>query len=307
MHALLEIGACESLKDPVVGVETLERAAGLARALNSPELGRALNNLAYNWSRVGDLARSKAAADECITLSEQFGDGVMLLFVRAGIVLTSAYRSGDWDEALRFVDEFLSEVAGGSHYQMANVRRNRALIRVARDDVAGALDDVHATASLARQIGDPQRVLDDLPTCARVLLEAGRVDEAEPMISEFFEGSGQVEFGLTVELPNLAVVLCALDKRAELQDVLDRHRRRPGSAPRVCTRQANSPRPQRSTASLGSRTDEAHARLRAAEALLDGGRGDEAQAHLRRALEFYVGVRASRYVRQAEALAAVSA
>jgi hypothetical protein len=58
---------------------------------------------------------------------------------------------------------------------------------------------------------------------------------------------------------------------------------------------------------LGLRPDEAHTRLQAARELVSAGRRAEADEQLRRALAFYRMVGATRYVREGEALLAVSA
>jgi hypothetical protein len=55
-------------------------------------------------------------------------------------------------------------------------------------------------------------------------------------------------------------------------------------------------------AAIGSRPDEARARLRAAAALFAAGRTTEGGAELEAALRFHRGVRAARCVREAEAL-----
>jgi hypothetical protein len=60
-------------------------------------------------------------------------------------------------------------------------------------------------------------------------------------------------------------------------------------------------------AGIGSRPDEAYARLRAAEALLAEGRRAEADEQLAQALEFFRSVRATRYLAHGERLVAASA
>jgi hypothetical protein len=55
---------------------------------------------------------------------------------------------------------------------------------------------------------------------------------------------------------------------------------------------------------LGSMSDEAYLRLRAGERLLVEGRPDDGVAQVERALAFYRGVRATRFVAEAEALLA---
>ena len=57
---------------------------------------------------------------------------------------------------------------------------------------------------------------------------------------------------------------------------------------------------------IGSLTDEAEARLRAARHLIKNGRADEAAEQLERALSFYRSVEATRFVREGEALLAAT-
>ena len=58
---------------------------------------------------------------------------------------------------------------------------------------------------------------------------------------------------------------------------------------------------------IGSRPDEADARLRAAEVLIAAGRRPEGEVELRRALTFFREIGASAYIQEAEALLAASA
>ena len=58
---------------------------------------------------------------------------------------------------------------------------------------------------------------------------------------------------------------------------------------------------------MGAFTQEARDRLWLAEALIEQNRRGEAEIHLQRALAFYRSVRATRYLRQGEALLAASA
>ncbi len=57
-------------------------------------------------------------------------------------------------------------------------------------------------------------------------------------------------------------------------------------------------------AELGKASDEAYLRLRAGERLLGEGRVEEAVEQLERALAFYRGVRATRFIAEAESLLA---
>jgi hypothetical protein len=58
---------------------------------------------------------------------------------------------------------------------------------------------------------------------------------------------------------------------------------------------------------IGSKPEEAYARLRAADALVRNGRRADADTQLQRALGFYRSVGATRFVREVEALLAATA
>ena len=60
-------------------------------------------------------------------------------------------------------------------------------------------------------------------------------------------------------------------------------------------------------AEIGSLPDEAYARLRAAEQLLNAGQRADGHAQLQQAVGFYRQVRATGYLREADALVAASA
>jgi hypothetical protein len=106
----------------------------------------------------------------------------------------------------------------------------------------------------------------------------------------------------------LAVVLQALGRGAELVELLA-----PMAAPTPWLRAAAAVakgdfvQAAELYAEIGSRPDEAFARLRAAQQLVAGEQQIEASKQLQQALAFYREVRASAYLREAEALLAASA
>ena len=54
------------------------------------------------------------------------------------------------------------------------MRLRRAAVRLARDDIEGALDDIRQTVPLARQAGDPQQRVPWFAGCTRLLVVAGK-------------------------------------------------------------------------------------------------------------------------------------
>jgi class 3 adenylate cyclase/tetratricopeptide (TPR) repeat protein len=305
--ALLTLGTNEALESPIVAAATIEQAVDLARRANSAEIVRAYNNLAFAWHRAGHVSRAREALDASLEAAEQFGAVVVARFTRAGLALTYAYRAGRWDDVLLFADRFLAETADTSHYQESNVRRIRALILFARDDDAGALEDVRAALPRSRQVGDPQRLTPDLATCSRILLGAGLRDEAEALIDELLGLVQQKGYPLSSELDDVAVVLLALDRRGDLDVVLQGIPTTPWSAAARLYAEGDFGAAAAAYSDLGSRVEEAYSRLRAAESLAAEGRGAEAEEEAGKALAFYRTVGATRHIREAEALSAVSA
>jgi tetratricopeptide (TPR) repeat protein len=95
------------------------------------------------------------------------------------------YLLGRWDEAYRLADDFIAEVEAGSpHYQEVECRLTRAAIRLARGDVAGAVEDARKGADFARAAKDPQLVQPGLGFAARVHATAGMRAEAEALVEE---------------------------------------------------------------------------------------------------------------------------
>ena len=106
----------------------------------------------------------------------------------------------------------------------------------------------------------------------------------------------------------LAVVLTALGRARDLEDCV--------TNTSVSTRWLDAARayatgkPEEAAdlyAQIGSVSDEAFARLRAAEALIRASRRAEGDAQLQQALAFYRSVGATAYIREAESLFAASA
>src|SRR5207302_10183126 len=74
--------------------------------------------------------------------------------------------------------------AGDQHYNEAYIRTDRALVRLARGDVDGALDDLWKGLARAREAGDPQAYVPTLAAAIRILVDAERLDEARPLADE---------------------------------------------------------------------------------------------------------------------------
>jgi tetratricopeptide (TPR) repeat protein len=191
----------------------------------------------------------------------------------------------------------------------APCRGFRALIRLARGNFAGALEDCERGLELAESSGsDSQMLLPTLAAAALCRLETGDEGEAGSLADRL-----QVEIKSSELLAHswfleLAFVLVGLGRSAEVG---------PAAAgfptPTLWLEAATSyaagdmSGAVETLSAMGARPFEAYVRLRAAEGLAAGGRRPEAQEELRRALDFWHEVGASTYVRQGEALLPASA
>ena len=182
---------------------------------------------------------------------------------------------GRWDEALVFVEAVIRYVEGGTaHYIAPLALTVRASIRVARDDVAGALEDSGRAAELALRTDD-QMVPGALGPRLGVLLHAGLHDEARTTAEELF--ARQPSATLLWESapgPPWRSSACSSVSR----------RRRPARPVPLVTAPPRRGRYLESAdvlAAMGARTDEAVARFRAGRALLGEGLTADGEAQLR--------------------------
>ena len=302
-QALVNIGTARSNMGDAAGLQDLERAVEIAAAAGSAEVARAYNNLAVSAWSLGDLRRGLRLMGEAIAHEERLGLASLLRFSR-NVQLWLLTRREHWDEALPAIDEFLAACeAGQPHYHEGGMRLRRALVRLARDDVDGALDDLRKVVPLARSAGDPQQRVPWLAGSARLLVEAGEVVEARqlaPELSELLRGRTitMARWGLV----DLALVADELDCADELAAVVDGGLRTKWTEAASALLRGESVRAAELLDEIGDTELESRARLRAAERFVAEGRRTEAVEQLRRALTYWRSVGAERYIGQAEAL-----
>jgi hypothetical protein len=226
-----------------------------------------------------------------------------------GNLIEMSYEGGRWDEAVAQADEFLAEVdAGSPHYMASAVRSVRALIRVARDDVAGALLDDRVAVELARPLEDPQALHPALCRSAWTLIQAREEAEAAARADEMLALAQANLDETSISWHELAFALAALGRGYELVELAERDRR--PSKWREAAREfarGELVAAADSFREIGTLPSEAYARLLAAERLVNEHRRPEADAQLGRALAFYRSVRATRYLREGENILAATA
>jgi tetratricopeptide (TPR) repeat protein len=250
---------------------------------------------------LGDLRRGLEFLEEAVAHGERVGAQNLLFFSRNFRNWLLA-RMGQWDVVLPRIEEFLAaRETGEPHYHEGGMRLRRGAIRLARDDLAGALEDIDAATVLANRAGDPQQWVHWFAGCARALVEAGRIDDARPLAHEALQGGS-----LPWALGELALVSEEVGCAYELTQLLEQGPDTKWTAVSRLLLARNFVDAAALLEEIGDAELEAHVRLRAAEQLVADGRRAEADEQLQRSLAFWRSVEATRYIRQAEALLAAA-
>jgi tetratricopeptide (TPR) repeat protein len=215
-----------------------------------------------------------------------------------------AYWEGRWDESLRLIEESLLEI-GPEHALSRWSFEMRGRIRLARNDVAGALADAETSLGLARQAKDPQTFYPALSFAAVASLETDRTDDSRRLADELLELK-PTDHGIPNHISplfDLAWVLTQLDRGEDLVEAITRGsvQTRHTHAAHAFARE-NYGKAADMYAEIGARPNEAYTRLRAAAQLVEIGRRQEADGHLHKALAFWRSVDATRHIREGESL-----
>jgi DNA-binding SARP family transcriptional activator len=292
------IGAARvSLGDPG-GLADLERCVALCEEQGSSHSVGWHLNLAYTRSILGDLRGSFAAREAARRAAERYGGVDDLRFIMLEQV-AEHYWTGRWPEVLEVADGVVADAANGApHYLECHCRIWRGRIRLARGELAVALEDGERALKRGRESGDPQNLDPALAFAARVLLAADRPGEAGKLVDELLASlAGRMLNPLLgVDLP---VDLVELGRPAEVLDEA------PPSPWREAAQAFVAGDPGRAAVvygGIGARPDEAHARLAAARRLLGDGRLAEGRTELDRALVFYREVGATAHLAEAKEL-----
>jgi hypothetical protein len=259
---------------------------------------------------LGDLTRGFELQAKAREAAERFGVASDLRHFRAERTFQD-YWQGRWDASLASADQFIAEAQAGSPHHMEHAcRLVRGLIRLAHGDLPGALADATAGVQLATHTTDREALLPALAFHARALLANGQTEEAGAKAEEVLaELAGHGALATNPDWSGqLAIVLHTLGRGTELVEL-------------ATTLAMPTPWLQAATAlaagefnqaadrygEIGSLPDEAYARLRAGEQLLNTGRRPDGKAQLQQALAFYRYVGATAYLREADALIVASA
>jgi class 3 adenylate cyclase len=288
------------------GLEDVARSVQLARATGALELvSRHVNGLSVAHILLGDVRAAGAARHESGRIAKQINSPAGFRWYE-GTLCDQHYRDGNWDESVALCDAFLQRVdAGERHYMAAQAASMRAQIRCARGDDAGAIRDIDRALDQVRAIADPQLRHYTTALAAHVLSfadpERGSVLAAE--FIELLRGEGELQFAV-IALPAFAAAAHRLGLGDALADAVAKRGARPWFRVLRAYAAGNLVDAADVLFEIGSLPDEAEARLLAAEALVAGGNVAAAGAQRERALVFFRGVRATRFVAAGEALGA---
>jgi class 3 adenylate cyclase/tetratricopeptide (TPR) repeat protein len=308
-HALNNIGVAKLTCGDVSGLDDLRRSIAIADERNSPEVLRGFQNLGSLTFQLGEIPRAEKLHRDGLAVAERFGIAGEIYWMRAELALDTYYL-GRWDEGTPALDALISESEEGARqYMEAACRDVRSRMRVARGDIDGAVDDASTMLELAAGIKDPQVLYPSRATAARVFLAAERLDDASSQVDTLLAeiGTEGVHDLAGFWALQLAVVMEALGRGSEF---LESARTLGASTPWLEAAKLQAEGELSRAADLlgeiGSLPDEALARLRLAEQLIDEGQRPEADVQLGRALAFFRSVGAARYIREGETLLAAA-
>jgi class 3 adenylate cyclase len=265
------------------GLADQEAAIARLEELGAPSSTLWHLNLAWAAAAMGDLRRCFAALAAGSRQAERFGSWRWRRSIELQRV-AERYWTGRWDEAVAVVDGLLD--GDEHHYLEWECRLWRGRIRLAGGRLDDALADARAAHDLAVAARDPQDLHPTRAFLARVLLAAGRRAEAREVADRLLAGlGGGIVLGpdlgadLGLVLAELGVPVAALDRRGLAPSPwLAAARALAGGDPLAAAA---------AYADIGSRPDEADARLAAARRLAAAGRADEAAAQLAAARAFH--------------------
>ena len=301
-HALNTIGLAGHDSGDPGWYEAIRESIAISTKLNTVEIFNGLHNLSVLLETDGHLEDAYEAHLLAVAEGERFGAYDHIRWSRHTKVWW-AYRRGEWDEAARMADELIAESERGERtYLDGGTRSRRAMIRVARDDVPGALEDARIGLAAGRAAVDPQAIISILVAHLVALAEAGERPAAARALEELAALGGTSD--LYLSYGGGAQVAWAAAWLGEGQ-VFDHQG---GVPPNVWGEAARAiAKDDWRTAvaayeGINSLPDIAFARLMAAKSLVANGDRSEAASVLAPAMAFYRSVGATRFLSRGEGL-----
>ncbi len=291
-EALLYVGGAKYELDQPSGIEDMRESLAVAKSINAAaQITRSLNNLSITLRQDGYVQESLELANEALAVAERFGMRASVQFMR-GALPFQLYERGRWDEALTAAEAQLAEIAAGVHgANEISSRLARALIRLARDDPAGALADTERAVAAARASMAVLPKYPSLSVHAYVLAATGALEAAREAALEMAAvrkaTPDKLAFAATAHIPWTWEQVGLLD---EMLAVMGTGRHTPWLAAAQAVAAGDWGRAAEIYEECGSDLSVAFAKLQTGS-----------DADVRAALDFYRSVGAPHYVRQAEA------
>lgn len=307
-RALNTIGCSRVSLGDDSGLEYVKESLEVAEAANSLEAWQAAGNYASMLFQLGYLAESDEMRQRTIAIGERFGVVAYVRWQQAEEA-EMLYRIGRWKDAGRIIDEWLVEAEQSAYYMEGPTLGLRSRLRLAHDDMAGAVDDSISALELAEKIEDPQVFQPASAWRALVAIETGSPRDAVAPFDELVRrrtgtsATGGYAYGDV----DTAWAARALGREEDVEAIFVLQ----AAVNRWARAALHILRGELVEATgvlelIGSTADLAYARLRTAEALVEAGRRSEADEQLAAALAFYRSVDATRHIREGEALLAVA-
>jgi class 3 adenylate cyclase/tetratricopeptide (TPR) repeat protein len=300
-HTLNTIGFARISVGDEGGMGEIEESLRIAQERNSPESIRACLNLGTAHAHFGNLEEAFRVIDQGRRTAERFGDAAGMQWFAAER-LWELYWLGGWDEAVDIADGLLADVEGGaprSHSEPA-ARLIRGWIALARDRVDEAIDDGTRLWSFVQEARYLQMAFPALALRARALAAAGNAREAWVDIEVLLDLWRKTAAVGAYWTADLALAAAELRRDSDIAPSLAAARPTPWVEAARAIGEGDFLHAAELYERIGSRPDEAFARLRAGESSPGRALSPQAADGLARALEFFRSVGAVRYVAEGE-------
>ncbi|MBA3401576.1 MAG: AAA family ATPase, partial [Actinobacteria bacterium] len=304
LHALITVGSAKEFLGDVTGRHDLERAVEIGRAMSSPLVATALNNLSVVIDTT-DARRVVQLEREAHFEAERIGDVKMMRFLR-GNLIWGGWMLGDWDEAMAEADRFIAECEQGSpHILEGQTRLFRGYITLARGNRSESLEDFRRALELARESGgDRDTLIPALVRGAWAYLQVGRALDARAAYAEAIPLLKEHQYARPWLVSEVA---SELGETAAVREVLADLPSSQGREAMIAVLDGDFEKASETYAAAGLLLLAAGARLRLAEQLVATGRRVEGADELEKALAFYRPIGATLFVERGERLLAKSA
>jgi DNA-binding SARP family transcriptional activator len=278
-----------------------EEGIALTEGVVSLAVVRATGNLASLLVDLGELTRSRRMNERCLTLASTIGARRDVRWATAERVL-ALYLDGEWDEASRSLEEYLQTARTAQYFTDGQCLSVRARIHHARGDLASARADTRSGLDIARQAEARQVLLPALALRARFGAGADRLEATALADEALAEIAGRRWIWAPACLIDLAYAARALHRCDQFTRATAAAYVTPWLEAARAIASGDFIAAAEIFAAIGSRPDEAYARLRGAEQLVAGGRFSQANDHAVRALDFWRSVEAGAYVQDGESV-----